>query len=301
MSAAPIEFFNRYTQQIETEAIYGEPYLRWAYGNPFGRLTVELLVKRSAFSHWYGWRMNQPQTKDRILPFLKTFDLDAEEFEKSPEDFLHFNDFFARKLKPSARPVDASPGSVTFPADGRHLGFQSLSQIAGVFVKGQRFNLAALFQDQELAARYKEGTAVLSRLCPTDYHRFHFSVDGVPSPATRRAGSLYSVSPLALRQTLAYLWQNKREITQIDSPSFGLVTTVEFGATNVGSIHQTYQTGKRVAKGDEKGFFSFGGSATMTFFEPERIALTPDLIEHGKAQREVYARMGDIMGNATSL
>jgi phosphatidylserine decarboxylase len=291
----PIHYFDRYTKSIETEIIYGEPFLRWAYGNPFGRLSVQLVAKRHFFSHWYGWRMNQPATQERITPFVKEFQLDASEFVKSIGEFLHFNDFFSRELKPESRPIDSSPDTVVFPADGRHLGFQDLSMTESVFVKGQRFDLNQLFLDRSLAERYQKGSAVLSRLCPTDYHRFHFATAGTPSLPKLAQGPLYSVSPLALRQHLSYLWQNKRMITQLETENLGLVTIVEFGATNVGSIHQTFQSGSPVSKGQEKGYFSFGGSATMTFFEPDQVRLMPDLIEHSQATRELYARMGDVM------
>lgn len=239
--------------------------------------------------------MNQPATQERITPFVKEFQLDASEFVKSIGEFLHFNDFFSRELKPESRPIDSSPDTVVFPADGRHLGFQDLSMTESVFVKGQRFDLNQLFLDRSLAERYQKGSAVLSRLCPTDYHRFHFATAGTPSLPKLAQGPLYSVSPLALRQHLSYLWQNKRMITQLETENLGLVTIVEFGATNVGSIHQTFQSGSPVSKGQEKGYFSFGGSATMTFFEPDQVRLMPDLIEHSQATRELYARMGDVM------
>ena len=60
---APIEFYNRYSGVMETESIYGESFLRWAYGNPLGQLTVALAVKRLWFSRWYGWRMDQPGSR----------------------------------------------------------------------------------------------------------------------------------------------------------------------------------------------------------------------------------------------
>jgi len=239
--------------------------------------------------------MNQPATRKRIAPFVEDFQLDASEFVKSIGEFLHFNDFFSRELKPESRPIDSSPETVVFPADGRHLGFQDLSMTESVFVKGQRFDLNQLFLDHSLAERYQNGSAVLSRLCPTDYHRFHFATEGTPALPKLAQGPLYSVSPLALRQHLSYLWQNKRMITQLETENLGLVTIVEFGATNVGSIHQTFQAEMPVSKGQEKGYFSFGGSATMTFFEPNQVRLMPDLIEHSLAARELYGRMGDVM------
>ena len=68
------------------------------------------------------------------------------------------------------------------------------------------------------------------------------------------------------------------------------------GATNVGSIVQTYQPGKPVAKGEEKGYFEFGGSSTLLLFEPGRVQLSPDLQEQSRQQRELYARVGDRLG-----
>ena len=67
---APIRFFNRATGEVETEDIYGEGFMRWAYGNPLGRLTVKVAVKRLWFSRWYGWRMDRPKSQSKVEPFI---------------------------------------------------------------------------------------------------------------------------------------------------------------------------------------------------------------------------------------
>jgi phosphatidylserine decarboxylase len=293
MSFAPIEFYNRYTGRLERESIYGEAPLRFAYENPVGRGMLELLVKRGLFSRWYGWRMNQPGSRRRVAPFIANYGLNVSEFADAADSFRSFNEFFFRKLKPEARPV-AAEGAV-FPADGRHLGFQNVSEIGGVFVKGQRFDIPALLGDAALAARYREGTLVLSRLCPVDYHRFHFPCAGTPGAPRLINGPLYSVSPVALRRRLAYLWENKRVVTEVVSPDLGTVLLIEIGATNVGSIAQTFTPAQPVAKGAEKGYFKFGGSSTITLFEPGKVKLAEDLIAHSAEQHELYARMGDVM------
>ena len=300
MKNEPIQFYNRYSGTVETEAIYGESFLRWAYESPLGRLSVRLVAKRLWFSAWYGWRMNRPASRFRIRPFVEQFRLDPGEFVKDLDQFEHFNDFFARRLKSESRPIDSSAQCAVFPADGRHLGFSDLSAADSVFVKGQRWDLPALFQDESLAEQYQHGAAVLSRLCPTDYHRFHFPVGGNAEKPALIGGHLYSVSPLALRRRLSFLWQNKRMITQLSNPKFGEVAIIEFGATNVGSIHQTFSAKKLVVKGQEKGFFRFGGSAVMTFFEPGRVKLAEDVLQNTQNQREVYARMGDAMARLVS-
>ena len=292
----PITYFNPLKGGLETEEVYGEAFLRWAYGNPLGKLALHSFVKRAWFSKWYGWRMSQPASKERIAPFIERYGIDTGEFLESPENFPHFNAFFWRKLKPEARPIDADEDSVVFPADGRHLGFQKACEIKGVFVKGQQFDLPALLGDTQLAKQYREGTMVLSRLCPVDYHRYHFPCAGIPGPPRTINGPLFSVSPIALRQQLGYLWQNKRSLTQLKTEKFGKVICIEIGATCVGSINQTFTSGSGVEKSEEKGYFAFGGSSTITLFEPGAVTLEQDLLDHSADQTELYAQMGSRMG-----
>ncbi|PAZ07520.1 MAG: hypothetical protein CAK86_01065 [Opitutia bacterium AMD-G1] len=277
---APITLLNRHTGRMETEQVYGEKWLRRIYGNPLGKLTLHTVVKRALFSKLYGWAMDRPSSARRVEPFVKAFGLDPSEFaDPDLTSYRTFNDFFYRKLKASARPLDARPEMAVLPADGRHLGFPDASRVKGIFAKGQTFDIPALVADRTLGERYARGTVVCSRLCPVDYHRFHFPVAGVPGEPVLAKGQLYSVNPIALRRSAAYL-----------------VTMVSIGATNVGTIIETYKPGQAVAKGDEKGYFRFGGSFVATIFEPGRIKLEDDLIHAGETAVEVYAKVGSPLG-----
>lgn len=293
----PIRYYNRETKDYETEQVYGEGFLRWAYGNPLGAIALQTLVKRRLFSAWYGRRMSTPQSASRIAPFIADYHLDPSDFADPPDAFRSFNEFFYRKLNPQARPIDSSESSAVFPADGRHLGFPKASAIEGVFVKGQKFDLPTLLRDTSLAARYADGTLILSRLCPVDYHRFHFPVAGTPGETRLIEGPLFSVSPIALRKRLAYLWTNKRTLTQLQTRQFGTVLLLEIGATCVGTIRQTFTPGKPVEKGAEKGYFAFGGSSTITIFEPGAVQLATDLNDHSSRQTELYAKIGSPMAS----
>ncbi len=296
MSGEPVTFFDRATGEVRTEEIYGEASLRWAYENALGRLALEGVVKRAFFSRLYGWAMARPGSRGRILPFIEQYGLDPGEFAEPVDTFGSFNDFFIRHLKPEARPIDPAENAAVFPADGRHLGFPDLGAVDGIFAKGQRLSLEALLGDATLAARYARGSLVISRLCPVDYHRFHFSLDGVPGEPRVINGPLYSVSPIALRRRIGILAENKRVLTRFQSDRAGEVLLLEIGATNVGSIVQTAEPGQRVGKGAEKGYFAFGGSMTMLIFEPGRIELADDLVAQSREGRELYARMGERMG-----
>jgi len=293
---SPIQYFNRRTGRMETEEVYGEAFLRWTYETLPGRWVLWAAARRAWFSRWYGWRMSRPGSRQRIEAFIRHYGLDPESFLLRPDQFRSFNEFFYRKLKPGARPVDPDPATVVMPADARHLGFQDVSQVDGVFVKGQRFDLPQLLGDAELARRFERGSLVLSRLCPVDYHRFHFPSLGVPTRSLLIPGALTSVSPIALRRRLAGLWENKRMLTFLQCPLIGETLLLEIGATCVGTIKQTFTPGRVVPKGAEKGYFAFGGSSTIVIFPPGRVRLADDLIAHTAAGRELYAWMGDKLG-----
>lgn len=296
----PITYFDRYTKSLRQEKIYGDAALRWTYDTFLGKASLAAVVKRAWFSRWYGWRMNQAKTRSLIPPFIDEYELDAGEFRKSVDEFEHFNAFFSRELKPEARPVESAPNRAVFPADGRHLCVPDLNEATGLFVKGEQFDVARLIGDPKLTPQYEGGSLLLSRLCPVDYHRFHFPVAGTPGATRLINGPLYSVNPIALKQNIEILATNKRTITQIESPNVGEVLLIEVGATCVGSINQTYQPGSAVQKGDEKGYFEFGGSSTITIFPPNTIQFDDDLVKHSHNHVELYARMGDSLGTLIS-
>lgn len=294
MPNRPIQYYNRYTQTVETEEIYGERSIRWAYTTKTGNFLINFIAKTPLVSKAYGYLMDLPSSKNKINPFIEKYKIDTQEFEKN--EFTSFNDFFYRKLKPTARPISPSPNAI-FPADGRHFGFQNISKMEGVFVKNQKFNLEALLGSRTLANQYQDGTLVLSRLCPTDYHRFHFPVEGLPTAAKCINGDLHSVNPLALRRKLKIFWENKRDLTIIESEIYGRVIMIEVGAICVGSIIQTYIPNHKISKGGEKGYFRFGGSSTILLFQKNKIKLTDDLTTNSLQNRELYAHVGDYLGH----
>lgn len=295
---SPVRFLNRRTGHIEEEQIYGEKPLRWTYETGLGQVALSLLVKRPFFSRWYGWRMSRPASKAMVAPFIRDYGLNPGEFANAPESFATFNEFFYRKLKPEARPIDSDPASVVFPADGRHFCIPVLGKESHVFAKGQRFDLPALLGDAH--PEFAGGSLLVSRLCPVDYHRFHFPCAGTPGSARLVNGPLFSVSPIALARNLAYLWENKRMITLVDSPSAGRVAVVEIGATCVGAILQTYQPDAPVAKGAEKGYFAFGGSCVITVFQAGRVTFATDLVAASSEGLESHALMGERLGSVAT-
>jgi len=292
----PIEFFNRYSVSIETEAVYGEKWLRWAYERPLGRMALGAFIKRPWFSKLYGAWADSSVSQKEVVAFIEKFEVNPDEFLDKPESFRSFNEFFFRKLKESARPICEATNAIAFPADGRHLVIENLSCDSWIFAKGRRLNLTRLLDSDSLAEKYEGGTAFLSRLCPTDYHRYHFPVSGIPGESNLINGPLFSVNPIALSRNLTWLWENKRQITEIKNSPVGDYLFLEIGATNVGGIINTHPNNQPAEKGDEKGYFKFGGSMVMMIFQADRIKPAEDFLKNSREEREIYARMGDVAG-----
>jgi len=296
----PIIVVDRKTKQAFEENVYGRAFIEAFYGksSKLYAFFLPLFAGYRFFSRLYGLIQKSPFSKKKVKPFIKKFGVDEKEFLLPVDSFKSFNDFFIRKLKKEARPIEVGDKVAILPADGRYLVYPNIEMADGFLVKGKKFSLEELFLDKDLAKKYQNGTMVIARLCPTDYHRFHFPCDCIPSASIEIHGKLDSVNPLALQRRIEIFSHNKRAYTLLDTTHFGQVAFFEIGAMCVGAIHNTYKAGSVCKKGDEKGYFSFGGSSLLIFFEPNKIVLDEDLLAASQEKREVLGLMGQSLGRA---
>jgi len=290
----PIRYVDRATGQIKTEQVEAGGWLYWLYNNPVGELSLNAVVKRKFASEWYGKKMNKPGSASKIAPFVKKYHIDLNDFQK--KDYNSFNDFFIRKLKPGARKIDTNQNVVISPGDGKILAYENVEN-QDFIVKGYRMNLRSFLRNDSLAKIYSDGSLILLRLCPYDYHRFHYPVSGTLSPVVRIKGDYYSVNPIALQQDIRIFCENKREYQMISSKKFGHVLMAEIGATFVGSIVQTHR-GDTAVKGGEAGYFKFGGSSVILLFQKGKISIDTDLLENTRHHLETQVKMGEPVGKA---
>ena len=288
----PIQYYERESGQLKTEKVAGEKWLVWLYYNPIGEATLWTLAKRKLVSSIYGAMMDRPSSAKKIHPFIEDFNIDMSNAQE--QEFNTFNDFFTRKLKADARPVDTSSTILVSPADGKILAYADISN-SRFIIKGYRFDVASFLDNPDLAQKYHNGALLIIRLAPVDYHRFHFPVRGNVFPNKKIDGDYYSVNPFALRKKAEIFCLNKREYSILSNPLFGDVVIAEVGATMVGSIEQTFK-GSSVNKGEEKGYFKFGGSTVVMLFEKSKIHIDEDLLIHTAKGYETTVKMGERIG-----
>ncbi len=285
------------THPVE-EKVYGGRALSLIYGNGMIFRILGPFVQMPVVSRLYGWLQQRPSSRERIRPFIEQFGIDETEFARSVDSFESFNGFFTRALKPNARPVAEGERVVVMPADGRYQVFNDVSAHDLFCVKGMRFNVRSFLGDEALERKFEHGSMVIARINPTDYHRFHCPVSGTLRSVWQAGRRLLSVNPRALARRPSILWENKRECTLIHSPHLGDVAVVAVGATCVGTIHPTcdQRAGANYTKGQEMGYFSFGGSSVVLLFEPGRVRFDADLLEHTSRGLETKCCYGTSLG-----
>ncbi|MFT5832625.1 MAG: phosphatidylserine decarboxylase [Cognaticolwellia sp.] len=289
-----IKYIKRKTGELITETPPGEAFLKFLYYNPFGELALDLLVKRKMLSALYGRMMNQRNSTQKITNFVSSLNIDMNESVKAVEDFTSFNDFFYRKLKPEARPIEQG---LVSPADAKLIAFENLEEVNTFFVKGQKFTLEAFLQDKDLAAKYRNSAMLIFRLAPNDYHRFHFPYNGHASKAHEIKGRYYSVSPYALHKDFTKVFcENKREYVLLSTPDKGEILLSPVGATMVGTIIETYTSNSDIKKGDEMGYFAFGGSTVVMLIDKNQFKIDSDILENTKKGIETAVVMGERIG-----
>lgn len=178
-----------------------------------------------------------------------------------------------------------------------YAAFENIKEVDTFFVKGSEFTLEEFFNDKELAKKYEDGTFVIIRLAPADYHRFHFPVDGEISEVKKISGDYYSVSTHAIKTNFRIFCENKREYAILKTKKFGDIAMFDIGATMVGAIVQTYKANSFVKKGEEKGYFLFGGSTCILIFEKGKVIIDKDIIENTQNKIETRIYMGEKFGN----
>lgn len=289
-----IRYIDRATGEVKTETPPGKGLLKFLYHNPVGKATLLPLVTRRFVSEYCGRRMDKPASRSSLQEFVDSMEIDLIDSERKLEAFPTTNDLFSRKLKVGARPIQE--GFIS-PGDGRILAFERVADVANFYVKGQAFTLDTFLGNQELAQRYQASSIIILRLAPMDYHRFHFPWAGVPTNMSMIPGRYYSVSPLALISHFGKIFtENKRAYCELHTIEKGNVLIAPVGATLVGSIVPTFKKDRAVIKGDEMGYFAFGGSSIVLLVPKARIQLDQDLIENTKNGMETFVRMGERIG-----
>ena len=288
---------------MEEEKVYGDGAIRWFYGGPWGRPFWGIFTGK-LFSRLYGILQDSPLSKKKIGPFRETFGVNLEDFapeagREEDDPYSSFNQFFIRRFREGRRPFVKGDTLAAF-AEGRYLGHTRVDDSLRVPVKGVYLNPGRLLKKRQWEETFREGPILIARLCPVDYHRFHFPDGGRLLDHYPLGGGLHSVNPLALKRKADIFLANERQISILETSHFGVLALIEIGALGVGKIVQSAPS-PRFERGEEKGYFLFGGSTIILLGERGRWRPSEDVLHHTGRGIETYIRLGDGVGQGKSL
>ena len=227
---------------------------------------VQSFVSRAA-----GCFLDSRLSVPLVAPFVKKNHISLKEC--TAKQFISFNDFFVRKLKMDARPFSNAPQDFISPCDAR-LTVYPIHENGKFEIKNTEYTLEQLLRDRKLAKRYEGGTLFLFRLSVDDYHRYLFVDDGVCSTERRIEGVLHSAN-------------------------FGTLLQMEVGAMMVGKIvNENAGAARRVQRGEEKGYFAFGGSTVIVLAQKGSAVPEKRIWNYSRLGIETRVRQGETVGTA---
>ncbi|MEP4038597.1 archaetidylserine decarboxylase [Pseudophaeobacter sp.] len=295
MHNTPIQVVDRDSGTAFDEVILGEKWIRWAYQDASSSLVERLMFRSPLMSRLFGLWYDSALSRGKIKAVIDELSIDMDEAVRPASDYSSFNDFFARHLKPEARPFSEDPNEIVSPADGRVLVFPKLDGDVFVPVKGHPMSITSMLPG--FSEQFLGGALAIVRLCPADYHRYHFPASGQIETTQDISGALHSVNPIALGAGPDVFGENKRCNTLIKNDKIGTYCFSEVGAFGVGSIINTTSSGP-VSKMQEKGYFKFGGSTVVVVFQPGQISFSEDLVANSAQGRETLVKVGQPLATA---
>lgn len=267
--------------------------LKILYGNIAGRIILKPFTYRW-FTNIGKCYMNSKLSKHKIKKFIKKNNINMDEYKV--EKYNSFDDFFIRKIKDNARSMSNNKYDLISPCDSK-LSIYKIDNDTVLNIKNSCYTISELLCDDELSEKYKDGYCLVFRLCVDDYHHYHFIDNGEIKNKKIIKGKFHTVRPIAQKHVKVFS-ENNREWTLLKTDNFGDVVQIEVGALMVGKICNLDKD--KFKKGEEKGYFRFGGSTIVLLFEKNKVLIDSDILEQSNLGNEVNVKLYETIGRRCS-
>ena len=265
------------------------------YGNVFGRCLLKLLTARW-ISKLVGAFLSTKLSCRLIPSFIRKNNIDMSQYQDGT--YGSYNAFFCRTIRPEARPIDMDPRHLISPCDSK-LTALPITADSHFTLKNTQYTAESMLKNKELGDAFLGGYALIFRLTVDDYHRYHYPVDGEKEENVPIRGALHTVNPIANDYYPIYK-ENSREYSIIHTDTFGDMVMMEVGALLVGKIVNHHGKAK-VSRGQEKGYFQFGGSTVVLLLKKDVVRLDADILKNSEQGIETVVKMGEKIGIALKV
>ena len=223
---------------------------------------------RAALSKVVGWiadrRVPGPLRGPLYKGYARFTGADLSEIASPLDSHRSLGEFFVRRLKDGARPIDAGADAIVSPCDGTVQASCAVERGSLVQAKGRSYPLEELLGSRSDAEACEGGHAWTIYLSPRDYHRVHAPEACTLTDLRRIAGARFSVAPAVLDARLV-LPVNERAVFRLETAR-GVLWMVMVGATNVGRIRvvgDALDLPRHFQRGEEVARFEMGSTVVL--------------------------------------
>lgn len=282
-------FWDHETKKFGEEPNYAGDLIDRLYSTPRGKLLNLVLYSRKYFNWYFGLYKNSHYSLPQVEKDIECHKIPMHEFIE--QKYKCYSDFFLRLFKEGVRPF--APEKNTFPAfaEGNYFAFDSITPDIRFPVKGDFLNIQTILKKKEIAKDFEGGTIIICRLCPVDYHHFHYPDNGKTLLQYDIRGDYHSVNPLALLRKPDIFCKNYRRVNLLETENFGKIAYVEIGAMVVGKIVQAHQF-QEFKKGDLKGHFEYGASTVIVIAQKGKLKLDETILFNSLQGIESKVKLG---------
>ena len=268
-----------------------DKFLKRLYGSTLGRILLKPLVT-PVVSNIAGAFLSTKVSCVLIKPFIRSNNIDMTQFVAVK--YQSYNEFFSRKIREGSRVVDKESTHFISPSDSK-LTVLPITEDTRFTLKHTNYSVASLLKNGDLAREYNGGYAFIFRLTVDDYHRYCYVDDGVKGNNVHIPGKFHTVNPIANDYYPIYK-ENTREYSVLHSKHFGDIIMMEVGALLVGKIVNLHEE-RKVKRGEEKGYFQFGGSTVVLLVKADKVKVDEDILENSKEGIETIVKYGEKIGS----
>lgn len=284
-----VKIYDREKKEYYIEEQYGEEKLNFLYHTIIGRLLLKIFIVNKSYSRLNAKFENRKSSIKKIEPFIKKYKIEMQDYEE--KEYTSFNDFFTRSLKNGKRKIDLNRESLIAPADSKLLVYD-ITEEARIKIKDSIYSVEELLQNKKLSEKYKNGICLVYRLSVDDYHRYCYIDNGKNIDKMNIDGKLHTVSSIS-NQYKIYK-ENQREYHVQLTENMGEIIYMEVGALQVGKIINAPIIDFQ--KGQEKGYFEYGGSTIVILIQENRVEMDHDILEMSQKNMETKVKYGEKVG-----
>ena len=266
-------------EDYDKECFYMLAKFYWLLDQPSGRK----LQESDEFNTWmrnfaddWGSYLNTTDSAKYIQTFIDDPAFNAWQYMKNPSGWLTFNQFFGREISQGLRPVAGMKNDdiITSPADSVFKEKFHITDDDEIIIKlTHRYKIIDLLEDSPFKEDFRGGLFMHSFLGPNDYHRFRAPVAGTVLECRAIQQNVYLDVQIRDGHFTApdgggYEFTQTCGLIIFDSP-VGLVAVLPIGMAQVSSVNMTAVEGAYLQKGEEFGYFLFGGSDIIMLFQAD--------------------------------